>query len=93
MSTPALPFTHAARRNGQISDLPSVVAELARLYHAARIDEVAPGKARALSSILTNIATIMTGVDVDRRIAALEHAVTQRRPPGRPHLLETMGEA
>lgn len=72
MATPVLGYQHPKRRSADISDLPGVMAELSRLYDAARCGTIEGETIRHCERILRTVAGLHADLAMDARLAALE---------------------
>ena len=64
-------------RFGRLDTLAGVLSEMGRLYRAARRDELPAVDASRLAYMLSQIRRAVEGADIERRLAALETAVTE----------------
>lgn len=79
MVTPILGFSDPRRRSSKITDLPSLQAELQRLYDARRTDQLDDAKARTLRQVLRDFQDLLLGAQYEARLGQLEGLLAQPR--------------
>jgi hypothetical protein len=91
--TAVLPFSDPRRRSAHIGDLPSILAELTRLYELMRVDTEMKchAYARSLAAHLKLVAEMMERSDLETRMRALEDRLGKTKPTPRGFSAEEWG--
>ena len=75
-----LPFNDQDRRGTRhFQDVQQVVAELGRVYDAARTEEISAARAKDLAGILRIIGDFIEGKFLEERLALLEQRLTDQQ--------------